>query len=439
MPKIVDQSKLNKDPKDQKIDALAKKVLGLARDQIVVNLRFLDIALAAMKVLPQRGLDGMATDGISVYYDPKWVLKTYEKEPQMVARTYLHLLLHLIFFHSFQYDKLDMQAWDLACDVAVENTILSMQLPAVEIKKDVEIAEKIRILNKQMKGLTAERIYKHLRVNELSESGKIEWHLLFHKDEHIYWKPKTEVTIQMEQWLKISERVKADLKSFSKDKNGSEELDANLKEATKDHFDYSDVLRRFMVMGEDMQINDDEFDYIFYHYGLEKYGNMPLIEPLEYKDAKKVKEFVVAIDTSASVKGKIVQNFLRKTYSILKSADSFFSQVNLHIIQCDAEIQQDSKISNMEEFDAFCDTIKLKGFGATDFRPVFHYVEQLRKDGEFENLKGLIYFTDGYGVYPESMPDYDCMFAFLKEDDNAPKLPPWALKVVLDEEEFESE
>ena len=123
--------------KQKKIERLAINILGLARDNIVVHLRFLDIALAAMKLLPRKDIDRMATDGISIYYNPEWVLKTYSTEPNMVARTYLHLLLHLIFFHSFSYDKLDHSIWDLAADIAVEHTILSMELPAVTIVKDV--------------------------------------------------------------------------------------------------------------------------------------------------------------------------------------------------------------------------------------------------------------------------------------------------------------
>ena len=241
----------------------------------------------------------------------------------------------------------------------------------------------------------------------------------------------------MQRWMKISERVKTDLNTFSKSKSGAKTLETNLKEATKDRYRYEDVLRRFMVMGETVQVNDEEFDYIYYTYGLQTYGNMPLIEPLEYKDANKIKEFVIAIDTSASCKGEIVQGFLRKTYHILKSSETFFSQINVHIIQCDSEVRKDTKITNQKEFDAFCEKIELVGFGSTDFRPVFEYVRQLREEREFTNLKGLIYFTDGYGTYPEQMPDYDVMFAFLKEDEYAPKLPPWALKVVLDEEEFE--
>ena len=52
----------------------------------------------------------------------------------------------------------------------------------------------------------------------------------------------------------------------------------------------------------------------------------------EYKDAKKVREFAIAIDTSASCRGPIVKAFLRKTYSILKSSENFFRKVNIHII-----------------------------------------------------------------------------------------------------------
>lgn len=55
----------------------------------------------------------------------------------------------------------------------------------------------------------------------------------------------------------------------------------------------------------------DEFDYIFYTYGLQMYKNMPLIEPLEYKDVKQVREIVVAIDTSGSTSGDLVQSFLK--------------------------------------------------------------------------------------------------------------------------------
>ena len=152
----------------------------------------------------------------------------------------------------------------------------------------------------------------------------------------------------------------------------------------------------------------------------------------------KIKEFVIAIDTSASCRGKVVQAFLNKTYSILKSSENFFRKVNIHIIQCDSQVQSDTKITCDDDFEAFMKHGKLEGFGSTDFRPVFTYVNRCIERGEFENLKGLIYFTDGYGVFPTQKPSYDTAFVFLENDFEQPEIPPWAIKLVLSSEEIES-
>ena len=180
-----------------------------------------------------------------------------------------------------------------------------------------------------------------------------------------------------------------------------------------------------------MQINDDEFDYIFYTYGLQLYKNVPLIEPLEYKDVKKIKEFVVAIDTSGSVQGELVKKFVTKTYNILSQRSNFFTKINIHIIQCDTIIQKDDKITTKEDFEKFIESVELRGFGGTDFRPVFEYVDRLIEEGEFENLKGLIYFTDGYGVFPNKKPNYDTAFVFVDDEYGEPQIPVWAMKLVL--------
>ena len=273
----------------------------------------------------------------------------------------------------------------------------------------------------------------------LTPGAAKEYREFFTGDVHTLWKPAEQLEITKEQWKKISERVKADLKSFSKDKKGAEALEKNLEETTRDRYDYSEILRRFTVMGEDITVNDEEFDYIYYTYGLEHYGNLPLIEPLEYKETNKVREFVIAIDTSASCRGSIVRAFLRKTYSILKGSENFFHKINVHIIQCDSEVQSDTKITCDDDFETFMKYGKLSGFGSTDFRPVFQYLEDLERQGEFENLKGLIYFTDGYGIYPEKMPDFDVIFAFLDEDENREPIPPWSMKVVLESDVLEDE
>ena len=62
------------------------------------------------------------------------------------------------------------------------------------------------------------------------------------------------------------------------------------------------------------------------------------------------------------------------------------------------------------------ENLTLKGEGGTDFRPAFIYVEELMREHVFSNLKGLLYFTDGKGIYPAKKPPYETAFVFMKED-----------------------
>ena len=243
--------------------------------------------------------------------------------------------------------------------------------------------------------------------------------------------------LMMADWKEIAQRMQVEMETFGKQQGvGAGSMMQNLESVNRERYDYTAFLKKFAVMGEAMKINDDEFDYIFYTYGLQLYDKMPLIEPLEYKDVKRIREFVIAIDTSGSTSGELVQKFVQKTYNILKSTESFFTKINLHIIQCDAEIQEDVKITTQDEFDEYLKNMKIIGMGGTDFRPVFEYVEKLSENKEFLNLKGLIYFTDGYGKFPKKKPDYDTAFVYLDDEYNNPDVPPWAIKLVLQKDEI---
>lgn len=425
--------------RDGKIKELAAQVMRLARDSIMMHLRFLDTALMQL-VLTEGGVqDSIACDGSRIYYDPVFVLKSYQKEPASVARIYLHTLLHCIFYHAFQYDKVIPEYWDMAADMAVENTILEISFPDIALASDETSRRKLHFMRIDAGGLTAEKIYRYFKRDGIGPLEKKELTELFYKDSHVYWKQPDKLEISMEDWKKISRRIQTDLKTFSQDKNHSQGMSENLEDAVRERYDYGELLRRFTVMGEDIRLNVDEFDYVYYTYGLSVYGNLPLIEPLEYKEEHKVREFVIALDTSASCRGAVIRGFLRKTYDILKGTENFFQKVNVHILQCDSEIRSDTRITNDAEFDAFMKNGKLHGFGATDFRPVFSYIEELREMGEFELLKGLIYFTDGYGIYPQEMPDYDVIFAFLDEDEHRLPPPPWAIPVTLYDDMLEEE
>ncbi|MDD6785373.1 MAG: hypothetical protein PUD81_03835, partial [Eggerthellales bacterium] len=51
---------------------------------------------------------------------------------------------------------------------------------------------------------------------------------------------------------------------------------------------------------------------------------------------------------------------------------------------------------------------------------------------------GLVYFTDGWGDYPEWMPDYKVAFVFYDESYRPEIVPTWAAQIVLDENSWSS-
>ena len=416
---------------NETISILAGEALRLSHDDILMHLRFFDRALSVLRLEEKPGTESFATDGRSCFHDPAWILRRYQKDSAWITRAYLHMLLHCVFAHQFRYDRLDRAVWDLAADLAVENVILELGLSGAALEGDALLARKLEGLKAKAGGLTAERLYRYFDAHSLPGEEEKALRQLFFRDAHSLWTPGERLEMTQKQWEKIGRLAKTELKAFARRKSGTGSLEKNLEEATKERYDYGEILRRFAVPGEEMAVSDEEFDYVYYTYGLSHYGNLPLIEPLEYRESRKVKEFVIAIDTSASCSGSAVGKFLRRTYDILKDAESFFTKINVHIIQCDSQVQQDTRIACQEDLEDFLGKGRLAGGGATDFRPVFAYVEQLREQGEFENLKGLIYFTDGYGVYPERPPEYQVIFAFLEEDENRIPVPPWSMKVVV--------
>lgn len=241
---------------------------------------------------------------------------------------------------------------------------------------------------------------------------------------------------QIEQtWDDISNRIQTDLETYSnKWGTKSANLLSNLSAATRSKHNYKDFLHRFSSLHENMRVNDDEFDYIYYSYGLHLYGNMPLIEPLEYKEQRLIDEFVIAIDTSGSITLPQAQAFLNETYTILHSEESFAKKINLHIIQCDAEIHSDKKVTSQTEFDDYVSNLQIEGGGGTDFRPVFQHIDRLQKSGELAHLKGIVYFSDGYGTFPNTPPPYDAAFIFLNKA--PPHIPPWVIELTLQEEQL---
>ena len=344
--------------KATRAEQIAIQIIKYSRNELLVSLRFMDLALCKL-IYRAEDVKRLETDGKYLYFNPRHIFNLYETGNNELNHSHLHSVFHCIFYHPFVNKAIEQPLWDLACDIAVEGVISELNMKQLDCVSSLQINQELSALRAKYGKLTAEDNLGNKKqqnspsqqnssstkesdadddmdsetksnigeTNSASQSSDEDNSSADMQDADA----NSEASI-ISEWKEISERVKIDLETSSKEwGDRTANLMQNITEVNRETYDYSDFLRKFTVMGEEIQINDDEFDYIFYTYGLQLYKNVPLVEPLEYKEVKKVKEFVIAIDTSGSVQGDLVKRFVTKTYNVLEQQSNFFTKVNVHI------------------------------------------------------------------------------------------------------------
>ena len=473
----------------KKLERVGQNILETSRSELYMYMRFLAMAFGGFRYAPSDKTGGIGTDEYYIYYSPMFLIEKYRTDMKWVNRAYLHMIFHCMFRHPSSREGRVKEIWDIACDIASEHLIDSLKYGG--IRRDMT-AEKRRIyslVDENIKTVSAQAVYRLLESMNLNDDELKNIASEFFVDDHEFWTiyDNAEQTLQMpdnsqnensqknsdgdgedddssgpinpgnsdkkgkenknkgtpnkkdfdDKWKDISSKTQTDMDTFSRQKaEEAGELLKYIKIENRERYNYRDFLLKFFTRKEVMKLDLDSFDYIYYTYGLKVYNNMPLIEPLEYKDDKKIDEFAIVLDTSASCSGELIKGFLNETYSVLRDNESFFRKINVHIIQCDSKVQSDIVITCREDFEKYVNSFEARGFGGTDFRPAFEYLNNLIEEGKAENLKGMIYFTDGFGTYPEKMPPYETAFVFLSESYDDSGVPPWAAEIIVDSEEL---
>lgn len=406
------------------------KILELTKSEIYLDLPHLLMALNALDFKSDYNIMTSATDGALFYFNPEKMIYLFKKNPVFLTRCYLHSILHCLYSHLWIRNDRMAYIWNIACDIAVEYTLDHLGVPCTSRVLSFQRIE----LYKTISNFSASGIYDYLiGLDDLEEIAKE-----FYVDDHVYW-PKLEKgqspSSAASSWQKISRQTSLSKKIKGNENDEGDSILLRNIEASKTQIDYASFLKKFSIVQEEMMIDPDEFDLGYYTFGLNLYSNMPLIEPIETKEVKKIKEFVIVLDTSYSTQQTLIQRFLQETYTILSSQDSYFHKTQIRILQCDEQVRADHVITSKEEMEQLLASFQMIGGGNTDFRPAFAYVDALLQKQELHDLGGLLYFTDGLGIYPKRCPKYKTAFIYCSDYD-ASKVPPWAIAIRLNEREI---
>jgi hypothetical protein len=91
---------INSESRNKKAEGIARDIIILARNSLLVNFRFLDRAVSHIEFVPDENVS-ITTDGEFIYYGPWYVLSIYRENQSRIARDILHSIMHCVFRHNF--------------------------------------------------------------------------------------------------------------------------------------------------------------------------------------------------------------------------------------------------------------------------------------------------------------------------------------------------
>jgi len=147
----------------------------------------------------------------------------------------------------------DIQYWNLACDITVENLIDGLYLKCVHQPASMVKRQALQLILEEGKVLTAQRVYRKLQTLHLPENRMQELRREFAQDDHSKWYEKHPDSPVMSQrkknWDDIRNRMQTEMETFSKEAGeGGEALASQLRAQNQKRYDYKEFLRKIFCI-----------------------------------------------------------------------------------------------------------------------------------------------------------------------------------------------
>lgn len=363
-----------------------------------------------------------ATDGEHVFYNPTFMAQW---SPDEVLTIVAHEPRHVAFLHPFRRGNRDPKLWNIAADHEVNNDLLDAGYKPVPQW----------ICDRKYKGMTAEVIYadlvKDARVNPRKRpgqgpkgegEGKGEGSGQPDKDSDKDGKggagePKKDQKGKgkgQAPSFKPGELPANDLVEPAGGEKGKEEARKKVEEkllqaalmVTRMHGDLPCGMKRLV---DDLLHPKQDWKQLLAEFITARAKNdTSWNRPsrrflgqgvyLPSLDSRQLGDVYVVVDTSGSIDQRIFTAFISQVQLILDSC----KPSKLVLVQCDACIGDWREIMEGDDMSK----IEATGGGGTSFIPPF---ERIAKEAGVPEC--VIYFTDGYGTFPDKEPFYPVFWA----------------------------
>lgn len=340
--------------------------------------------LNRLEIKESSSIATIGTDGNSIMYNQKWLNSLTDEEAKGVI---IHEILHLVFLHLYRREKRNQMKFNIACDLAI-NPILKFDY-GYQLPKGV-------LLERKYYGLSAEKIYDLLPEIKLKmqvwgnhgkwENGKKK------QGQGIADKIRQALEGKKEEEEKQGKRSKTAWENIIKNAVNRHRGDIpdSLKRALEEFIfipetDWREILRYYL--------SENDKDYTF-SVRDRRFLESDFILPGTYSEDR-LKDIVVAFDSSGSIDHETLNKFYREFKSIL----DLFPDLNGWYIVCDCEVHDFGRIESGETLPRFI------GGGGTSHSPVFEEIKRRNL-----NPKLVICFTDLETEFPTQEPPYPVLW-----------------------------
>ncbi len=336
--------------------------LKIAKAKLMLEHPYFGSIASSLKIEVDDDIEAFSSDGDSFKYNSDYIKELTTQEVEFILA---NSAMHYALSHKNRINKREDWLWQLATDYAI-NSIL--------VKNDMFAPKRIN-LDKRFEDMYAEEIYAILE-SEIDEKEFSEQEKKKREKEKV--SPSNKEGIDEEFLNQVTQKIK-----------NQGDLPKDLKrvfgELFIDTIDWRGELYCYLNIHakEDYQFFPPNKKYI--HQGF----SLPSLK-------SELLKIVVAIDTSGSIDKELLATFFAHFQSICES----FRSYEIDLIECDAKIHNHKVFYPGDKIE-----YKAVGGGGTDFRPLFEYV-----DKNIPNVQIVVYFTDGFGLFPSYVPIYDTLW-----------------------------
>jgi len=352
--------------------------ISQAKAKLLVDYPLFGTIASKIELVSNDDIQSFKSDGIKLEYNSDFIEDLSISEMEFV---FANSAMHASLAHESRKNNRSGWLWQMATDLAINDMLVENGMDRPELAQ----------YRKRFCGMYAEEIYEELKSDMLMDVN-------------------SESSNESSQGSELNEVEDLSLC----DSSGQIETDQEIQQAQQLFKEFSNAtllaeekkgdlplhVERFFTLHVEGKIDwREELKYAIDKFYKDDYTLMPpnkkFLHAGIYLPSSTSQRFklVVAVDSSGSIDEELLNTFLLELNFLMSTITNY----EIDLLICDDKIRGHKTFYNGDILEA-----EIQGGGATDFRPVFKFI-----DDNLQDTKLLLYFSDLDGVFVKDEPNYD--------------------------------